>query len=537
MSTTTRCKTLLILLASAMLCGAGPAHTQPRDSAPAGAEAAQEAPRFDILEYQVEGNTVLPTLAVEKAVYPHLGESKTVADVERARQALERAYHSAGYLTVLVDIPEQKVDEGIVRLSVIEGRVERVRVSGNRYYARGYIRSKVPSLAQGEVPYFPQVQTEMATLNRSADKQVTPVLRPGTTPGTVEVELKVQDELPLHGGLELNNRQSPSTEPLRLQGFLRYDNLWQREHSASVQYQVAPQDTTQVRALSGTYVLPVSESDNAIALYGVRSKSDVATIGDLNVLGNATIFGGRFIMPLAPREGVSQSLTLGIDYKDFGESVKVQGSDDVNTPIAYTPMLLQYSMTQIGRKGQTQASIGANFAMRSALLGNTDAEFENKRFKAQANYFYLRGDLQRDQLLPKGFRLIARADGQWSGQPLVSNEQFAAGGVDSVRGYLEAEQFGDDGLRGSLELRTPGFASGSVDELLALGFVEGARLWVLDPLPQQQSAFSLSSAGVGLRLRAYRHLNASLDVGWPFQSAQETRSGEPRLHFKLAYEF
>ena len=89
MSTTTRCNTLLILVASATLCGAGPIHGQPRDSAPASAEAAQDAPRFDILEYQIEGNTVLATLAVEKAVYPYLGEGKTVADVERARQALE----------------------------------------------------------------------------------------------------------------------------------------------------------------------------------------------------------------------------------------------------------------------------------------------------------------------------------------------------------------------------------------------------------------------------------------------------------------
>jgi hemolysin activation/secretion protein len=349
----------------------------------------------------------------------------------------------------------------------------------------------------------------------------------------------VQDELPLHGGLELNNRQSPSTEPLRLQGFLRYDNLWQREHSASVQYQVAPQDTTQVRALSGTYVLPVPDSDKVIALYGVRSKSDVATIGDLNVLGNATILGARAILPLSPRDGYFHSLTLGVDYKDFGESVKLQGADDVNTPIAYTPMLLQYSLTQVGRKGQTQANIGVNFALRSTVLGNSDAEFENKRFKAHANYFYLRGDIQRDQSLPKGFRLVARADGQWSGQPLISNEQFAAGGVDSVRGYLEAEQFGDDGLRGSLELRGPALlaGAGTVDELVALGFVEGARLWILEALPQQQSTFSLSSAGVGLRLRAYRHLNASLDVGWPLQSAQETRAGEPRVHFKVAYEF
>ena len=34
---------------------------------------AQEA-RFDIFEYRVEGTTLLPVAAVERAVYPQLGE-------------------------------------------------------------------------------------------------------------------------------------------------------------------------------------------------------------------------------------------------------------------------------------------------------------------------------------------------------------------------------------------------------------------------------------------------------------------------------
>ena len=38
-----------------------------------------------------------------------------------------------------------------------------------------------------------------------------------------------------------------------------------------------------------------------------------------------------------------------------------------------------------------------------------------------------------------------RADGQWASEPLISIEQFGAGGVNSVRGYHEGEVFGDTG--------------------------------------------------------------------------------------------
>jgi hemolysin activation/secretion protein len=94
---------------------------------------ARAEPRFDILEYRVEGNSVLTREQIERAVYPHLGPRRTIADVERARGSLEKTYREAGYATVLVDIPEQKVSAGSVVLKVTEGRLSRVRVKGSRY--------------------------------------------------------------------------------------------------------------------------------------------------------------------------------------------------------------------------------------------------------------------------------------------------------------------------------------------------------------------------------------------------------------------
>src|SRR5687768_9177557 len=98
-----------ILRAGCLLCLMGSIHSS----------YAQET-RFDVFEYRVEGTTLLPVTIVEQAVYPHLGENKTLEDVEKARDALERAYHDEGYLTVLVTIPQQKVDNAIVRLQVTE---------------------------------------------------------------------------------------------------------------------------------------------------------------------------------------------------------------------------------------------------------------------------------------------------------------------------------------------------------------------------------------------------------------------------------
>jgi hemolysin activation/secretion protein len=509
---------------------------------------------FDILEYAVEGNTVLAVVRIEDAVYPHLGEKKTLQDVEAARTALEQAYHDGGYLTVFVDIPEQEVAGGAVRLRVTEGRVERLRVSGSRYYSLSHIKEKTPELAEGAVPYFPEVQKQLASVNRAADRRVTPVLRPGRSPGKVEVDLKVDDKPPLHGEVELNDRYSANTSRARLSASLRYDNLWQREHGLSLSFQTAPQDPDESRVFSLSYVAPL-DSGNYLAAYAVASESDVGAIGETNVIGNGRILGLRYILPLRGRPGWSHTLTLGADYKDFDESVGLQGADRINTPISYLPFMLGYEGTLQGEGSSTQIGATLNFSVRgladedilcTTSPPSTANEFACKRFLGRPNYAYLRLDVKHSRALAAGWSLFGRLAGQFASGPLISNEQFAVGGADSVRGYLESNSLGDDGLLAGVELRTPDLAPrlgeglGRLGELTGLFFVEGATLRVRDTallVPRPEYRFDLLSAGLGLRLAGKGGLSGGLDLAWPFEDAGQTQAGDGRLHARLSYAF
>lgn len=496
-------------------------------------------PRFDVLEYQVEGNSVLSDIAIENAVKASLGYDRGIADVEKAREALEKAYQNAGYLTVLVDIPEQDVKGGIVRLVVIEASVQRLRVTGSRYYSLGRIKAQAPSLEPGTVPYFPDVQKDLSGLNRYPDRKVTPVLKPGRTPGTVQVDLKVEDKFPLHGNVELNDRYSGDTSRTRLGTMLRYDNLWQREHSLTLNAQVAPEDLDESEVLSLSYLFRLPGQDDLMALYAVRSRSNVAAVGDLSVIGNGDIHGARYIVPLRGRENFFHSLTLGIDRKDFLESVVLQGADALNTPISYTPIVVEYSSTRQSKNGIVEFGAGTTIGLRN-VLGNNEQEFADKRFKASASYLALRLHAGSTRKLPGGFTLAGEIDSQFASGPLISSEQFGAGGQDGVRGYRESEALGDDGLRASVELRRPfpsSWAGKNFDEFYALGFVEAAVLRIQEPLPQQTDEFNLLGAGVGLRAKLRKRFRLGLDIAHAFEAAAYTRKGERRAHFSAVYEF
>ncbi len=533
------------MLLAFMLCGPSVMAAEP-SAAKAPPPAVEE--RFDIMEYRIEGNAQLSVLAIERAVTPYLGPQRRVKDVEAARDALAKAYGDAGYPTVLVDIPEQDVEGGVISLRVVPGRVDQLKVSGARYFSQGRLRAEVPSLATGRVPYLPQVQKELNAANTASnDRQITPVLKPGATPGALDVELKVKDRLPLHGALELTDRRSPNTERLRLSARVSYDNLFQRAHSLALQYLAAPQQPDQAQVYSATYVLRPFVGNTRLAFYGVKSESDVASLGDLNVLGEGTIAGARAIVPLAAPQQLFHSLNFGIDYKDFKENLLLQGADSINTPIEYLHFSALYSLTRPAERHTTRFNAGAHFGLRGLNDERIDCEgeridqFQCKRSGAQPNYLYLQSRFEHEALLWKDSVLRARVEGQLAHAPLISNEQYAAGGADSVRGYFESQALGDDGLSGGLEWRTWNLAGAApaltLNELRGLGFIEGAALRLREALPAQDDRFNLASTGLGLRARLAEYINLELDYAWPFKDQGEIDSGDGRAHFLLGVNF
>ena len=501
----------------------------------------KETNYFDILEFQVEGNTKLTKMQVEAAVYPQMGEKKTIADVEKARELLEKAYHEAGYLTVLVDIPEQDVDKKIVKLNVTEGKVGTLRVRDSKYYTLGRIKELSPSVAEGEVPHFPTVQKDIARLNRTSDKRVTPVMRAGKAFGTVDVDLKVEDNLPLHASLELNDRYTQDTSRLRLSGMIRYDNLWQREHSLSLNFQTSPQNTSEVQVFSANYLMRFDESDLMLAMYGVKSNSSVAAIGGINILGKSTILGARLIKPLPGLDNFYHSISLGLDYKDIKQTVEF--GQTYNTPVTYMPLSAVYSGTWQDPSGITQLGTGVTFGFRGLVAD--DAEFKAKRWNtvtntyAKPDFFVVKADLSRTQALPYGLQGYAKVDGQFSGDLLVPNEQYLAGGTDTVRGYLESQAAGDKAVHSTLELRSPQLFKNIawMQDFKVVGFYDIAQLTVIDPSAGQTGKIVLSGAGIGMRMKAWNRINFNLDVATPLKDYGVTKQGDIASHMRIWYEF
>ncbi|MBS0659368.1 MAG: ShlB/FhaC/HecB family hemolysin secretion/activation protein [Verrucomicrobia bacterium] len=501
--------------------------------------AAESAGALYIKEYRVRGATLVPRIEIEEAVYPFLGPGRSAADVEGARAALEKIFRGRGFETVSVQVPPQEPSEGVVFLQVVEAPVGRLRVRGSRFHSLAAIKRSAPSMAEGRVPNFGEITRDIIALNQLSDRRVTPTLRAGVEPNTVDIDLTVADTLPLHGSLELNNRASAQTTKTRLSGAVSYLNLWQLGHAIGGSFQIAPERLRDARVFSGFYTARFPGWPGfTLSLQGTVQDSDVSTLGGAAVAGRGFTVGLRAGVPLPSGRNFYQSLSVGIDYKDFEQTIRLSGAS-LRTPIRYVPVSLNYGAVWSGQGWSTELNLNAVFAFRG--VGDGEVAFETKRFGASSSFVYLRGEASHTRDVLGGWQIALRAQGQAASGPLLDNEEFSAGGLSTVRGYLESSVLGDNAFLLSSEIRTPNLANflpGKwLKEARFYAFLEGGVLNVSDPLPEQQSRFYLASYGAGLRWRLASFASGSLDLGVPLIGQSSVKAHSLLLNFRLTGEF
>jgi len=525
--------------------------------------------RFDVMEFEVAGNSVLGAAAIQTALTPYTGYDKGVPDVEAAREALEKAYRDGGYATVVVEVPAQDVRSGVVKLAVVEGRVDQVRVRGARFVLPSEIKAALPGLTEGAVPNVPVLQRELSDANSRTTRTVTPEFRAGQAPGTVDVDLMVEDKRPWGAAVEWSDQYNRSTDRWRTNASIHYDNLWQMGHSANLFLQTAPFEFNQIQVWSASYYAPIGYGRTSLLGYVVQSNTDVATVGGLAVLGDGLTLGGRVMHTLqGSPKGTVQSLMIGVDYKDYMDQIGLIDPATgalltFDTPVTYLPFTGQYRLLGGSPTYNYEISLGGTFAF-DGLVGDQD-EFggvpdnplapgdqsrPGKRADSEASFFFLSGSANYTHRFGEGWEAKTILDWQLSAVPLISNEQFVLGGANSVRGYREAEVLGDSGLRVAMEIGRElpmAWAGKEVDEAVTWrvsAFAEGGGAFLRRPLPGEESKFFLASVGVSTTFEVLDAVYGQLDLAYQFND-DPSHSGTPveddvgdlRLHVKFGVKY
>ena len=495
------------------------------------------APRFDITRFDVVGNTLLKPEEIQRAVAPYTGKQKDFSDIQRALEAVEQTYRRRGYGTVQVLLPEQDIASGIVRLNVTEPRIGKVNVEGNKYFNDANIRASLPGLRPGATPNSQQISRNLQLLSEHPAKQTTVLLKPAATENEVDATIKVIDEKPLKFVATLDNSGTDATGRFRAGIGMQYSNLFNRDHIINLQYVTNPENTSKVKIFGAGYRIPFYAYNSSLDLFAGYADVNSGTLAGLfNVSGSGTIFGGRYNLYLPKIREYEHKLAFGLDYRAF----QTQAGDPTIVPdVTVHPASLAYN----GLWRMTNAELGfyVSYSQNVFPGGNdgADSDFKASRFDARAGYRIWRGGVNYTRVFAKDWQFRAVVNGQYSEDALITGEQFAFGGPDSVRGFLIREVPGDKGYAASVEVYTPELGSKfgwSNVRVRLLGFYDMGTTSFNSSLPGQLGQ-SGASVGIGARVAVGKHFNLRVDFAQVVDAAGNQAKNDQMLNAAIAVPF
>lgn len=500
---------------------------------------ADDEVRFQISRFDVSGNTLLSPAEAQAAVAPYTGPGRDFGDVQRALEALEALYHARGYMVVTVQLPEQELNGGVVRLNVIQTRVSRVSVSGNRYFSEQNIRAALPTLQPGQTPNLPAVSANLRLVNENPAKKIKLNLAGGEADDEVEARVEVADESPWKLMLSLDNTGTEVTGETHAGVMLLHANLWGRDHVGSLQYTTTAEHPSRVAVWSAGYHIPLYALGDSVDLFASYSNVDSGTVTagifDLAVSGKGAVYGARYTHALAKRGSFESRLVYGADYKAYKNNV-VFGGQNFGNDVTVHPLSIGWAGNAVTADGEANIALTVLQNIAGGSRGGS-RDFAAVRSGAKAGYTMLRFSAAIANVIAGDWQTRVLLNGQATGDALVPGEQFGAGGSSTVRGFGERDLATDSGFVTNVELYTPNLCTRALWQCRLLGFYDSAWGERNHILPGELRRTAISSVGLGLRFAAGSSASVQLDYGHGIHTGQVQATSKNKLHVRVGLAY
>lgn len=509
---------------------------------------------FDIDRFKIEGNTLLKPNEIEAVLKPFTGKQREYGDVQRAIEALRQRYRSGGFSVVWVVAPEQAIDRGVVTLQVIEARLGKITINGNRFFDDANIHSSLPALWEEVSPRARDISANVQLANENPAKQVDVVLRPSDKQGVVDATVDVIDVRPLKAFLTLDNTGNQQTGDFRLGVGVQHANLFNRDNIGTFNYVTSPGKWKEVSIYSGSYRVPLyswGDSMDFIIAYSDVSAGTAQTVaGPLTFSGKGSVYGLRYNQLLERSGEYSHRVVYGLDERAYKNNCALgnfgaAGCGPAAVDVTLRPISLAYSgnWTKPGRISDFFVALSHNIP---GAANGRESDFNAARpspnggIGASSRYTILRIGGSIVNAFESNWQVRAAVNAQYTSDALVSGEQFGIAGATSVRGFLEREIVRDTGYFANLELYSPNLAGKLIPgegNLRGLLFYDAARA-VNNPLAGETSQqASISSIGAGLRWNIQRDFNMRFDLARVMAGGGSKNAGDFRGHLSVYLGF
>lgn len=490
----------------------------PPASATPAASTAKGGKTVAVQYFQFFGNSLFDSDVLRAITLEYEGRNLTLLEIYEAADKVTSFYVAEGFTLASVNVPPQKIDDGIVRLEVIEGVVGAVTIQGAKSYKSKSVAGYLNAVKPGNIYRGSALTESLSLLNDLPGLRTRAILRPGSDLGVSDVVIQATED-PFSAFISVDNHGRENIGELRVTGGATINNPLRIGDQLQLVGLISEEALLAYGYVS--YSLPVNKLGTRLALsYGEAQfeldEDFVDGVDGENRTARAEL-SHSFIRTPSDRLG----MTLGVSYtKANADLFGLRLPGDTDLTLAEIGATLLHIWPN---SGATQISLGAssNFQEGTANELAEPGRRDHQLFRGELDFLHLHA-------LPQRFQLLARVAGAFSPEDaLPDTQQFSLGGPASVRGYPSSEARGDTGIFGSLTLRRP-FALGPIAAMASV-FADGGRVERYELPPGVDNFDSLSSVGAGLDL-SYRRFSAKLEGAAPLEN-RAVSDGEEDFRF------
>ena len=506
---------------------------QVRRAAPSEVKA-DPTPLFILRRVSIEGASVIDDEAIAETWRPYIGKKVSQADLAAIAVWISDLYRDAGFHLSRAIVPVQDIQNGRVRIRVIEGRITDIVIGGEGIERFG-IRPLLAPVAAEFPSRLKTLERYLLLVNdrpgvRVADATLEEI---GAATGKFRLTLAVETWR-AYTTFGFDNWGQRAIGPLETFFSTAFNSIFVSGDVLALDLSTVPNATRELGFGRILYDAPVGTDGarfGAVASYGETQPGDARRLVDTReIVENVELRAS--IVPLRTRMSslkftVSagftndyETNTTGAIFRDHirtvGLTADYQLRDDYGGS-NYLTLGVRQGLNVFGASGKDDP-----------LLSESDASGVFSKFEFQ---------FARYQKLTDVWSLKIAAAGQWASRPLLLSQQFYIGGPAFGHGYGSGEVSGDSGVAGSLELR--------FDQELKQPLFKGYQLYVFADRGTvwnlglgKAEATSLSSVGTGIRLYFFEDLQADLGVAFPLDYRSSTNlSRDPRVFFAITNSF
>jgi hemolysin activation/secretion protein len=513
--------------------------TSPSQVAQVQTSQTQIAQAIPIKRIEVIGSTIFDADKLEPIIKPLEGKEVTEEQLTNAANTITQLYVSNGYVTSQALYTPQSVVDGIAKIQVLEGKVEKIEIIGVNALNPDYVRSRT-ELGIGTPLNTNNLEDQLRLLR--ADPNFTSVdasLKAGSKAGLSILTITVVEANQFAGSVSFDNFSAPAVGSERIGAGLSYRNLFGMGDVFTANYYRTT--TGGSNQYDFGFSVPVNPMNGTVSLRFAPSNYRItqSPFDAFNIRGNSEVYAATYRQPLIRSLREEFALSLGYEYQR-GQTFLF---NDLAVPFGIGPESDGTSRTSVFKFGQDYTSrdtegvwsLRSQFSLGTGLFGATYVTSPSAAFLSWL------GQIQRVQVLGTDTILIGSLDTQLSADPLLPSQQFVIGGGQSLRGFRQNARSGDNGIRFSVESRFVVARNEEDRTVLQLApFVDLGTVWNnsrnLNLLPSQNF---LAGGGLGILFEPIKRLNLRLDYALPFVNLSDRGSNlqESSLYFNIGYQF